>query len=88
MLSENEARDVALNHRKASRKPTEPELSIDWARVRVKEGILIAPYNATRFLQTRDPVDQLLDCWPILVNMSTGEVRFGKLAECEFWRNS
>ncbi|MFP1625051.1 hypothetical protein ACLB9X_07545 [Streptomyces sp. 5K101] len=86
MISEDEAREVAAEFLRASRTAGEPELGIDWVRVRVKEGHLIAPYNSTCFLETRDPRDQLLDCWPILVNLSTGEARFGKLEEREFWR--
>lgn len=86
MISEIEAKDIAREYLRASQKVDEPEMEIDWDRVRIKEGILIAPYNSTRFLQTRDPWDQLLDCWPILVDMSTGKARFGKLGERDFWR--
>ncbi|MGW0877814.1 YrhB domain-containing protein [Streptomyces sp. NPDC002740] len=88
MISESEAREIASDYLRASRVPDEPELGIDWDQVRIKQGILIVPYNSTRFLQTRDLHDQLLDCWPILVDMSTGEPRFGELAERDFWRRS
>lgn len=88
MISESEAKKIASEHLRASQTVNEPELGIDWDRVRVKEGILIAPYNSTRFLQTRNPRDQLLDCWPILVDMSTNEARFGELEERDFWRRA
>ncbi|QTD95721.1 YrhB domain-containing protein [Streptomyces cyanogenus] len=87
MISEKEAREIANSFLQASRDVAEPELAIDWGRVRVKEGYLIAPYNSVQFLETRDSSIQLLDCWPILVDMSTGQARFGLLEEREFWRN-
>src|SRR5437867_3861832 len=88
MISEVEAKGVADRFLRASCSANEPELGIDWNRVRVKDGVLIAPYNSAQFLETRDARDQLLDCWPILVDMSTGQARFGELEEREFWRNS
>ncbi|MFF4442811.1 YrhB domain-containing protein [Streptomyces sp. NPDC001621] len=86
MISEDDARKIADNFLQASREVDEPELAIDWSRVRAKEGYLIAPYNSVQFLATRNPVDQLLDCWPILVDMNTGRARFGQLEERDFWR--
>ncbi|MGW0551751.1 YrhB domain-containing protein [Streptomyces altiplanensis] len=88
MIPENEARTVAEEFLQASRATGEPELAIDWSRARMKGGVLIAPYNSARFLETRDIRDQLLDCWPILVDTSTGQARFGKLEERDFWRNA
>ncbi|MFI1031220.1 YrhB domain-containing protein [Streptomyces sp. NPDC020951] len=88
MISENDAKEIASEYLRASRTPDEPELGIEWDQARVKEGVFIAPYNSTRFLQTQDPHDQLLDCWPILVDMSTGEPRFGELGERDFWRKA
>jgi hypothetical protein len=86
VITESEAKSLASKYLQESQKPDEPDLGIDWGRVRIKEGILIAPYNSTRFLETRNPYDQLLDCWPILVNLRTGEVRFGEIEERDFWR--
>ncbi|MFF3334722.1 hypothetical protein ACFYWX_35155 [Streptomyces sp. NPDC002888] len=88
MLSEAEGRLVADAFLQASRKTSEPELAIDWNRVRVKEGILIAPYNSVQFLKSRNYEHQLLDCWPILVDLSTGQARFGELEERAFWKGS
>jgi hypothetical protein len=88
MPSEAEGRSAAEEFLRASRKPSEPELAIDWNRVRVKEGILIAPYNSSEFLTSRNLEHQLLDCWPILVDLSSGQVRFGKLEERAFWKGS
>ncbi|MEV4992337.1 YrhB domain-containing protein [Streptomyces niveus] len=87
MISEGRAREIADELLQASRTGNEPELRIDWPQVRVKEGFLIAPYNSARFLETRDMRDQLLDCWPILVDMRTEQARFGELEERNFWRN-
>ncbi|MEV5784571.1 hypothetical protein AB0L42_26710 [Streptomyces sp. NPDC052287] len=88
MISEEEAREITDRLLQGSRTGGEPELAIDWGRVRLKEGYLIAPYNSVRFLKTRNVREQLLDCWPILVNMDTGQARFGTLGEREFWRQA
>lgn len=87
MLSEEEGRSIAEQFLQESRKPGEPELEIDWDRVRVKEGILIAPYNSARFLASKNYEHQLLDCWPILVDLSSGRARFGELEERAFWKS-
>ncbi|WP_327694830.1 hypothetical protein [Streptomyces sp. NBC_00459] len=84
MISEEQGRLVAEEFLQASRKFSEPELAIDWNRVRVREGILIAPYNSSQFLTTGE--HQLLDCWPILVDLSSGQARFGRLEERAFWK--
>ncbi|NJQ03179.1 YrhB domain-containing protein [Streptomyces zingiberis] len=86
MISETEAEETARELLMASRRTDEPELAIDWTDIEVKEGVMIAPYNSARFLETRDVGDQLLDCWPILVDLSTGHARFGRLEERDFWR--
>lgn len=87
MISEDAAKGIAKRYLQGSQSDKEPPLEIDWNKVRVRDGVLIAPYNSAHFLQTRDPMEMLLDCWPILVDMSTGEVRFGTLEERDFWRN-
>ncbi|WP_331730891.1 hypothetical protein [Streptomyces sp. NBC_01174] len=86
MFSEEAAKEIAERFLLASRKVSEPELAIDWELTRVKQGTLIAPYNSAHYMETRNPRDQLLDCWPILVDMSTGQARFALLEEREFWR--
>ncbi|MFI2379984.1 hypothetical protein ACH5AO_33775 [Streptomyces sp. NPDC018964] len=88
MISEEDGRVIAEGFLQESRRPAEPELAIDWNMVRVKEGILIAPYNSAEYLVSGDPEHRLLDCWPILVDLSSGEVRFGDLEERAFWKNS
>ncbi|MFD8542208.1 hypothetical protein [Streptomyces rubrogriseus] len=88
MISEAEGRLVADAFLQASRQSNEPELEIDWDKVRVKEGILIAPYNSAQFLASRNYEYQLLDCWPILVDLVTGKARFGELEERSFWKKS
>lgn len=88
MISESEGRLIAEGFLEMSRKPGEPELAIDWDGVRMKEGVLIAPYNSSRFLSTGNLGDRLLDCWPILVDLVSGEARFGKLEERAFWKES
>lgn len=63
----------------------EPPMAIDREQVSEKDGILIVPYNSVEFLRTRSSRDRLLDCWPMLVNLATGSVRFGRLEERDFW---
>lgn len=67
--------------------PYDPALKIDYDRVREKEGLLIVPYNSEQYLETRNARHQLLDCWPILVDLSTGQARMGKLGERKLWRD-
>ncbi|MFF3911852.1 hypothetical protein ACFYZJ_39395 [Streptomyces sp. NPDC001848] len=45
------------------------------------------PYNSVQYLASRDPREQLLDCWPILVDLERGDVRFGTLDERHLWKN-
>ncbi|MFD6227895.1 hypothetical protein ACFWFZ_13585 [Streptomyces sp. NPDC060232] len=85
MLSEGQARALAEEFLLASRVAGEPEFAILWDLARVKDGVLVAPYNSVRFMETRDYSDQLLDCWPILVDMSSSLVRFARIDEPEFW---
>ncbi|MCS0639217.1 hypothetical protein NX801_26965 [Streptomyces sp. LP05-1] len=59
---------------------------IDLSNVVEKGELLVVPYNSARFLRTRAAADQLLDCWPILVNLRSGAVRFGRLEERALWR--
>ncbi|MGW6796569.1 YrhB domain-containing protein [Streptomyces chartreusis] len=85
MISEADGRLIAESFLSASRMHGEPELAINWNAARVKEGILIGPYNSAQYLATRSIEYHLLDCWPILVDLSSGEARFGKLEEMPFW---
>ncbi|MEU6442328.1 YrhB domain-containing protein [Streptomyces sp. NPDC047046] len=66
----------------------EPPLAVDTEQVRVKDGLLIAPYNSVRYLASRKPREQLLGCWPILVDLGSGEIRFGSLEERHLWRTT
>jgi hypothetical protein len=86
MLSEEEGRSIAVQFLQKSRKPGEPELEIDWNEVRVKEGIFIAPHTSAQFLASGKREHHLLDCWPILVDLSSGRARFGELEERAFWK--
>ena len=44
------------------------------------------PYNSVQYLASREPREQLLDCWPVLVDLDRGNVRFGRLEERHLWR--
>ncbi|MGW2741083.1 YrhB domain-containing protein [Streptomyces sp. NPDC001450] len=50
-------------------------------------GLLIVPYNSVQYLTSRDVGEQLLGCWPILVDLERGDVRSGTLDERHLWRN-
>ncbi len=65
----------------ASRRPNEPEMDVDVSRVRQVSGDFVLPYNSLLYLETRDPHDLLLDCWPIVVDGETGNCRFSTIEE-------
>ncbi|MFC5723399.1 YrhB domain-containing protein [Streptomyces gamaensis] len=67
-----------------SREEGEPELAIDYDRIREKGENLVVPYNSAKYLQTRNEADMALGCWPMLVNLTSGEVRFGGLEDRPF----
>lgn len=69
-----------------SQRDDEPALAIDAERVRESNGLLILPYNSVQYLASRDVKQQLLDCWPSLVDMEREDVRFGTLDERHPWK--
>ncbi|MFC1416188.1 hypothetical protein [Streptacidiphilus cavernicola] len=86
-MDQDEALRVAVALLRESRRGNEPELAVDVDRVRVKDGLLIVPYNSATYLASRSVRDRLLDCWPILVDLTTGQARFGRLHERSLWRD-
>ncbi|MGA5098329.1 hypothetical protein ACPCAC_13330 [Streptomyces lavendulocolor] len=86
-MERDEALQLAVAFLADSQRDDEPPLAIDAERVRVSNGLLIVPYNSVQYLASREPREQLLDCWPILVDLARGEVRFGTLDERHLWRN-
>ncbi|MEU9120045.1 YrhB domain-containing protein [Streptomyces sp. NPDC048506] len=87
MLDEAEALKVAEELLKRETGPYDPEMSIDYERIRVKNDIFIAPFNGTEYLDTRDPLDMLLDCWPILVDLKSGKTRLGTIEDRPLWQD-
>ncbi|MFF9787716.1 YrhB domain-containing protein [Streptomyces nigrescens] len=85
-LSQSEALKVAEELLVRETGPYDPVLKIDYDRVREKDGLLIAPFNSEQYLKTRNSRHMLLDCWPILVDLSTGQARMGKMTERQLWR--
>ncbi|MFE5406307.1 YrhB domain-containing protein [Streptomyces sp. NPDC056580] len=86
MMEQDEALQLAVEFLAHSQRDDEPPLTIDTKRVRESNGLLIAPYNSVQYLASRDARQQLLDCWPILVDLERGDVRFGTLEERHLWR--
>ncbi len=86
-MEQDEALQLAVAFLAESQSEYEPPLAIDTERVRQSNGILIVPYNSVQYLAARDVREQLLDCWPILVDLERGDVRFGTLDERHLWRN-
>ncbi|NUP14579.1 MAG: hypothetical protein HOZ81_00415 [Streptomyces sp.] len=86
MMEQDEALQLAVKFLARSQRDDEPPLAIDTERVRESNGLLIAPYNSVQYLASRDARQQLLDCWPILVDLERGNVRFGTLEEQHLWR--
>ncbi|MFD8193109.1 hypothetical protein [Streptomyces wuyuanensis] len=87
MLEQAEALQIAVAFLEGSRRDVEPPLAIDEGLVRESDGLLIVPYNSAQYLATRDEMKRLLDCWPILVDLQSGDVRFGELEERHLWKN-
>jgi hypothetical protein len=87
MMEQDEALQLAVAFLAESQSEYEPPLAIDTERVRQSNGLLIVPYNSVQYLAARDVREQLLDCWPILVDLERGDVRFGTLDERHLWRN-
>ncbi|MFJ7197832.1 MULTISPECIES: YrhB domain-containing protein [unclassified Streptomyces] len=87
MMEQDEALRLAMAFLAQSQREDEPPLAIDAERVRESNGLLIVPYNSVQYLASRDVREQLLDCWPILVDLARGDVRFGTLDERRLWRN-
>ncbi|MER6434440.1 YrhB domain-containing protein [Streptomyces sp900105245] len=86
MMEQDEALQLAVAFLARSQRDDEPPLAIDTQRVRESKGLLIVPYNSVQYLASRDAREQLLDCWPILVDLAHGDVRFGTLDERHLWR--
>ncbi|MDX2408751.1 hypothetical protein NJO91_37330 [Streptomyces microflavus] len=86
-MEQDEALQLAVAFLADSQRDDEPPLAVDAERVRVSNGLLIVPYNSVQYLASRKPREQLLDCWPILIDLARGEVRFGTLDERHLWRN-
>lgn len=84
MLSKAEALDVAQALLDRELGPNEPELVIDLEEVEEKEGVLIVPFNSPTFLETREPRDMVLDCWPVLVDLESGEARMSTIDDRPF----
>lgn len=85
-MEQDEALQLAAKFLAHSQRDDEPPLAIDTERVRESNGLLIAPYNSVQYLASRDARQQLLDCWPILVDLERGDVRFGTLEERHLWK--
>ncbi|MEU6672158.1 YrhB domain-containing protein [Streptomyces sp. NPDC046727] len=86
MMEQDQALQLAVAFLVQSQRENEPPLAIDAERVRESNGLLIVPYNSVQYLTSRDPREQLLDCWPILVDLERGDVRFGTLDERHLWK--
>ncbi|MER6441632.1 hypothetical protein ABT275_35545 [Streptomyces sp. NPDC001185] len=87
MMEQDQALQLAVAHLVQSRREDEPPLAIDAERVRESNGLLIEPYNSVQYLASRDPREQLLDCWPILADLDRADVRPGTLDERHPWKN-
>ena len=85
-MEQDEALQLAVEFLAHSQRDDEPPLAIDTERVRESNGLLIAPYNSVEYLASRDARQQLLHCWPILVDLERGDVRFGTLEKRHLWR--
>ncbi|MFJ3574114.1 hypothetical protein [Streptomyces rubiginosohelvolus] len=86
MMDRAGALQLAVAFLAHSQRDDEPPLAIDTERVRESNGLLIVPYNSVQHLVSRDVRQQMLDSWPILIDLERGDVRFGTLNERHLWR--
>ncbi|WP_407837258.1 YrhB domain-containing protein [Streptomyces sp. DSM 116496] len=86
MMQQDEALQLAVAFLARSQRDDEPPLAVDPERVRESGRLLIVPYNSVQYLASRNDRHMLLDCWPILVDLDRGDVRFGTLDERHLWR--
>ncbi|MFF3737789.1 hypothetical protein [Streptomyces sp. NPDC002566] len=87
MTDRDEALPLAVAFPAHSQRDDEPPLATDAEGVRESNGLLVVLYNSVQYLASRDVREQLLDCWPILVDLDRGDVRFGTLDERHLWGN-
>ncbi|MFF9158265.1 hypothetical protein ACF1AB_39255 [Streptomyces sp. NPDC014846] len=87
MMEPDQALELAVTFLARSQRADEPPLAVDAEGIRVSNGLLIVPYNSVQYLASREASEQLLDCWPILVDLERGDVRFGLLEERHLWRD-
>ncbi|MFB6436954.1 hypothetical protein ACFCVY_09245 [Streptomyces sp. NPDC056411] len=87
MLDRGEALKVAEALLQQERGPYDPELEIDYENTEIRGNLLIAPFNSPEYLESRDPQDMLLDCWPILVDLTSGEARLGTIEDRSLWQD-
>lgn len=85
MLDRAAALRVAEQLLESERDPYDPEMEIDYENAEVRGDLLIAPFNSPEYLESRDPQDMLLDCWPVLVNLKSGEARLATIDDRELW---
>jgi hypothetical protein len=86
-MTKEEGVALAESFLRNSRRDNEPEMSLDYDGIQVNGEILVVPYNSVEYLETREELVRLLDCWPILVNLATGGVRFGTLEDRPLWKS-
>ncbi|MEE6264922.1 YrhB domain-containing protein [Streptomyces diastatochromogenes] len=84
-LSRAEALKAAAEILAGIKEPYNPTLGIDHELILEKEGFLIVPYNGEEYLETRDPMEKLVGCWPILVDLATGEARIATDKDRHLW---
>ncbi|MFF7079607.1 hypothetical protein [Streptomyces lavendulae] len=87
MTEQDKALQFAVAFLANSQGDDEPPPAIDTERLLESDGLLIVPYNSVQYLASREVRQQLLDCWPILVDLEREVVRFGTLDERHLWKN-
>ncbi|MFH8349773.1 YrhB domain-containing protein [Streptomyces sp. NPDC018045] len=81
MMTHAEAVHIAEEQLAREAGPYDPPMAIDSSSIEEREGMLIVPFNSIEYLETGDPMKMLLDCFPTIVDLSTGEARMGTLAD-------
>lgn len=84
MISRDEAMTIAEELFEREVRPGDAGLVVDAENVEEKGSTLIVPFNYPEFLETRDAHVMALDCWPIIVDLESGNARVTSMADRGF----
>ncbi|MEV7087524.1 YrhB domain-containing protein [Streptomyces sp. NPDC093085] len=84
MISKEHAARIAQEVMVRERHPDDSKLVIDTQNIEHLKGYWVIPYNSPEYISTRNEMDVMLDCWPVLVNSESGVARMSTIDDLEF----